>query len=186
MLKPENTGTSEKELIAGLRSGNIEDYGILFRRYYPTFFAFVRGLVKNSHTAEDIVQNVFMKVWLHRDRLNEELSMRNFLFVLSKREVLNHFRAKYNMVRLTDTIDDNGQSENNVEISYSMHELEARIRAAIDSMPQRRREVFIMSRSKHMSNTWIADTLGLSVRTVDRHMELALKHMHEYLDSGRL
>ena len=184
MLKLEETGNNEKALIAGLKEGDIECFGTLFRKYYPTFFAFVRGLVKNSHTAEDIVQNVFMKVWIHRGSLNEELSMRNFLFVLAKREVLNHFRAKYNLVKLTDNIDDNGESENNVETSYSMHELEEQLRTAIENMPQRRREVFVMSRLKHMSNKEIAEALGLSVRTVDRHIELALKYMREQFDRG--
>lgn len=168
---------TEKDLILRLKSGDIGSYELLFRRYYPTFFSFVFSMVKNRHTTEDIVQNVFMKVWLHRDTLNENLSMHNFLYVLSKREVLNHFRSKYNLVHLSDKPLETGRTVNDVEERCAVSELDAMLQRIVECMPEKRRQVFVMSRMQHLTNREIAERLNLSVRTVDHHIELALKEI---------
>lgn len=178
------TEPTEKEHILRLKSGDMDSYELLFKRYYPTFFSFVFSMVKNRHTTEDIVQNVFMKVWLHRATLNENLSMHNFLYVLSKREVLNHFRSKYNSVHLSDKPLETGRAVNDVEERCTAAELDALLLQIVERMPERRRQVFIMSRMQHLPNKEIAARLNLSVRTVDHHIELALKeiriHMYDW------
>jgi len=88
--------TEEQLLLRQLREGDMGSYETLFHRYYPTFFAFARGMLKDAGAAEDIIQNVFMKIWIHREALDETMSIKNYIYVLSKREVFNYLRAKYN------------------------------------------------------------------------------------------
>ena len=84
----------EKELLRQLIRGDIAGYEVLFHKYYPTFFAFIKGMTKETVVAEDITQNIFMKVWLNRERLDAAKSIRNYLFVLAKHEIYNYFRTK--------------------------------------------------------------------------------------------
>ncbi len=60
----------EEELLRQLIRGDIAGYEVLFHKYYPTFFAFIKGMTKETAVAEDIAQNIFMKVWLNREKLD--------------------------------------------------------------------------------------------------------------------
>lgn len=164
----------EGRLIKLLQEGDSLSFEILFQQYYAKFYSFALHLIKNSHEAEDIVQNVFMKVWINRSRLHPSQSIHNYIYVLTKHEVLNHIRDRkmYTQVErliMSDSavaaVDDN---------QFQLRELDVRIRRFIASMPEQRRKVFIMSRYKGMGNKAIAEALGISVRTVDRHINIAL------------
>lgn len=84
----------EEDLLRQLIRGDIAGYEVLFHKYYPTFFAFIKGMTKETAVAEDIAQNIFMKVWLNREKLDAAKSIRNYLFVLAKHEIYNYFRTK--------------------------------------------------------------------------------------------
>ena len=170
--------TEEQLLLRQLREGDMGSYETLFHRYYPTFFAFARGMLKDAGAAEDIIQNVFMKIWIHREALDETMSIKNYIYVLSKREVFNYLRAKYNThVVLTE------QSSSTDEPTTDYRELREAVQSVIDTMPPKRRSVFCLSRFKSLTNQEIADKLGISIRTVEKHIELALRTFKEQLGS---
>ena len=132
-------------------------------------------MLKDNHMAEDIAQNIFMKLWIHREKLDSTQSLKNYLFVLAKHEIFNIFKAKRTTMlsllpQLNDRdIEDRGYS---IEEQYNYAELN------ISKMPPQRQLIFRMSRCEHLSNREIAERLGLSVRSVDKHIELALKDLH--------
>ena len=82
-----NCDPQEQDLLRQLIGGDIAGYEVLFHKYYPTFFAFIKGMTKETAVAEDIAQNIFMKVWLNREKLDAAKSIRNYLFVLAKHEI---------------------------------------------------------------------------------------------------
>ena len=129
---------------------------------------------QNSHEAEDIVQNVFMKVWINRSRLHPSQSIRNYIYVLIKHEVLNHIRDRKMYTQVERLIMSDSSAAAVDDNQFMLRELDGRIRMFIAAMPEQRRKVFIMSRYKGMGNKSIAETLGISVRTVDRHINIAL------------
>ena len=158
-----------------LKEGDSLGFEILFQQYYVRFYNFVRNLLKNSHEDEDIVQNVFMKVWVNRKSLHPDQSIHNYIYVLTKHEILNHIRDRKAYTQIERLI----MSEPPAGVvinddSVQLHELDMRIRKFIASMPEQRRKVFLLSRYRGMGNKEIADMLGLSVRTVDRHINIAL------------
>lgn len=165
----------ERQLIEMLREGDPLSFEILFQQYYARFYNFVRNLIKDSHSTEDIVQNVFMKVWINRGKLCPDQSIHNYIYVLTKHEVLNHIRDRKAYTQIEKLImfeHPEGIAVN--DDSFHFRDLDGRIRKIIASMPEQRRKVFIMSRYRGMSNKLIAQTLSLSVRTVDRHINMAL------------
>lgn len=177
-----STAIDEQLLLRQLREGDMASYEILFHRYYPTFFAFARGMLKDEGAAEDIIQNVFMKIWIHREALDETMSIKNYIYVLSKREVFNHLRAKYKThVVLTEDMMMLEQSSGKEDSQSDYRELREAVQYVINAMPPKRRSVFCLSRFKSLSNQEIADKLGISIRTVEKHIELALRTFKEQL-----
>ena len=164
----------DSRLIALLREGDPLSFEILFQKYYVRFYNFVFNLTKSSQAAEDIIQNVFMKIWINRASLRPDQSIHNYIYVLSKREMLNHIRDRKAYVQVERLVMAEQPSEEVTDQSMALKELDERIRRFIADMPEQRRKVFLLSRYRGLTNKEIAEMMGLSVRTVDRHINLAL------------
>ena len=162
---------SDSSLISAVKKGDKGAYEQLFVRYYPTLLRFIHGMLKDNH----------MKLWIHREKLDSTQSLKNYLFVLAKHEIFNIFKAKRTTMlsllpQLNDRdIEDRGYS---IEEQYNYAELNELLIQNISKMPPQRQLIFRMSRCEHLSNREIAERLGLSVRSVDKHIELALKDLH--------
>lgn len=142
--------------------------------------AFCRNLVWGGiDDAKDIMQDVFIKIWRYRDRLDENLSLYNYIYVLTKREVLNYLRGRRIPVALPE--DDSILSEESVERTVSGKEMEAVVTGIIREMPQPKRRIFLMSRFNGMSVKDIAGILSLSVRSVNYHIETAKEFLRKRL-----
>ena len=171
---------TDAELIAELLSGkdDVLAYERIFHRYYPMVSGFIRGMLKDDAMAEDVAQNIFMKLWINRFRLKKETCLRSWLYVLAKNEALNILRSKRaNSIVLQPDVQETKISESTVEDWYNYVETNARLRNDIEAMPPQRRMIFNMSRYENLSNLEIAIRLNLSVRTVEKHIELALKDL---------
>ena len=165
---------TERKLITGLKKGEMSAYEQAFHLYYPRFVRFAEYIVKDLSTAKDLVQNVFLKVWRYRDRLDESLSQGSYLYVLTKREVLNHLRAckATEPVEAMESLAEKGSDpERRADVAL--------VREQFSQLPPQRRRVFEMSRLQGMSNREIARALSLSEKTVERHITLAGKQLRE-------
>lgn len=169
---------TESKLIAGLRSGNMDAYEEAFHTYYPKFVRFAHYIVNDMAIAKDLVQNVFLKVWRFRDRLDESLSLQNYLYVLTKREVLNFLRTK----RVFETLDSTLDTPENGLRPDELAEV-AQVRSQVYKLPEQRRNVFIMSRFFGIPNKEIAQQLSISEKTVERHITLAGKQLRKDLEN---
>ena len=186
-----NCDPQEQDLLRQLIRGDIAGYEVLFHKYYPTFFAFIKGMTKETAVAEDIAQNIFMKVWLNREKLDAAKSIRNYLFVLAKHEIYNYFRTKSRTfttlkeaIAQTESKGGGGNlhSRNENEEKLDLAETAEQVEIIVGKMPPQRQQIFRMSRFEHMPSREIAEQLNLSVRTVDKHLELALKELRKYLN----
>ena len=74
---------NDSELISAIIRGDVGAYEQLFVRYYPTLLHFIRGMLKDDHMSEDIAQNIFMKLWIHREKLDSTQSVKNYLSCLA-------------------------------------------------------------------------------------------------------
>ncbi len=169
--------TEDIALINGLRKDDHKSFETLFSKYYPGYFGFVLGMVKDNCVAEDITQNVFAKVWIHRQSLNPDLSMRSYLYTLAKYEIYNHYRFKYSHITesISTVMTETTPDTYDLEEHYCAQEMETQIMDAVNQMPGKRREVFSRSRFNFQSAREIAQSLGMSVRTVEKHIQLALR-----------
>ena len=175
--------SDDRQLLRHLKQCDKESFRIIFERYAPVFLAFARRLLRDADVAEDIVQNVFMRLWIGRERIDEGRNLRNYLMVSVRNEIYCYLRMAFNARREPDSahmaeVEDTAPG---LENELSARELELIVEKAVEKMPPRRREIFILSRHRHLSNAEIARQLGLSVRTVEKHIELALSEIRNLL-----
>lgn len=171
-----------------IKSGDPTAFRTLFRLYYPSLLSFVEGFVKDRTVSEDIVQNVFMKIWLYRASIDGSKPLRGYLFLLCRREVCSWFRKEVAVQRFVSGYDreeiDRLASVNTSDTA-ELNELSRIASEMVARMPEKRREVFILSRREGLTANEIALRLGMSQRTVNKHIQLALRSIRTALGQNR-
>lgn len=154
------------------------DFLEIYRAFYGKVFTFVLSLVRSKANAQDITQNIFMKLWKNRKNLEHIKSMDDYLFILSKNACMDYFRKASRKKEIsTDVFDEFlisrivSSPEKRIDAISDIEEL----RHVIDSLPSKRRDIFIMSRFDGLSNDEIASILGVSKKTVENQISLATK-----------
>ena len=153
----------------------------VFELYQEGLFNFLNYKLGETAVAEDIMQEVFVKLWENRHSLKEDLSLKSYLYTIANNLALNHIR--HNKVVLQFQ-----QEETQQERDYSTpqdhleeSEFHANLLGAIEKLPEQNRIVFMMSRFEEFSYKEIAERLGISVKTVESHIGKALKTLRKSL-----
>lgn len=162
--------------------GDKEAFRFFFEKYYLNMVNLVNLYLHDSIMSEEIVQDIFIYLWEKREQIKIESSLKSYLLRASKNRSLNYIRNEKTKLdihsRLSDL--DKGAIEmpDNVMDTNQLRDV---INAAIDSLPDRCREIYIMGKEKNMSYKEISDELGISVKTVEVQMGKALKKLREQL-----
>jgi len=169
---------TEQMLISKLKEGDYRAFRIVFSKYRNKVFFFSWSYLKSNAVAEDIVQDVFAKVWETRARLDEGKSFNNFLYTITKNAILNHIRkTKYEIVYRQDrtalsAISDD--QENDTLNSIICNDLKSYIAGEIEKLPPAMRRIYKLSRIQFLSNEEIASSQNLSIRTVENQIYRAV------------
>jgi RNA polymerase sigma-70 factor (ECF subfamily) len=137
-------------------------------------------ILHDRQAAEDVVQEIFAKLWTKKTEIPELQSGKNFLFRVTVNATLDHLEKNKRIVRF-DHKDHMGGSVNETEEKLELKELEAKISRSLEALSPKCRAVFMLSRYEGMKYREIADHLDISVKTVENHMGKALSHMRERL-----
>lgn len=173
--------SSDKQLIRAIKGGDTNSFEKLFERYYDRYFSFACALLHDADAAEDVLQNVFLKLWIGRDRLDENRSIENYLLVSVRNEIFDYLRLKYNQTVVRGETPEKEDASADIEEEMFWSETSDRMDKIIKNMPPQRQRIFMMSRYENMASKDIADALGLSVRTVERHIYLALQDLKQII-----
>ncbi|WP_291529827.1 RNA polymerase sigma-70 factor [Bacteroides sp. UBA939] len=168
----------DKELVALVKEGNNDAFSSLYRQYWGKVYNFSKLYIRSAQEVEEIVQEVFVKVWETRDRLDEAENFKGYLFIITRNLIFNNFRKSFNedfyKVSVLDAIE---ESSCNIEEEIIANNLKEYIDQLIKEMPARQKEVFSLSRENHLSYKEIAGKLDISEKTVERHINEALKYL---------
>ncbi len=171
----------DKDLVVQLKSNSSSAFQALFEKYSQRIYRFSLGYLKSTQEAEEIVQDVFLRVWKAREELLVERSFESYLFTIAKNTILNTIRkANYEKAYLEySSLHPNKNSLLEEELDFK--ELDRIYRRAIEKLPARRKEVYRLSRDNGLSNREIANELGISVKTVENQMTAALSAIKKEL-----
>lgn len=163
-----------------LESGELEGHHFerLFRDYFPPLMAFARKILGDEDDAREVVHQVFINLWEKRSGLDLSTSLKSYLFTSVHNRSLNMIRdrKKFSSEELPDVAGTWDVSE-----QIESMELEKKIREAIDSLPEKCREIFELNRFQGLKYLEIAAQLDISVKTVENQMTKALKILREQL-----
>ena len=171
-------------LLSAVQHGDLKAFDTLFRRYYPMLCAYGHRFVE-LEDAEEIVEDSLLWIWENRETLVIESSLNSYLFKMVYRRALNKL-AHIDATQRADTRFYEEMQEMLQDTDYyQVEELTRRIEEAIAALPESYREAFVMHRFRDMSYKEIAETLGVSPKTIDYRIQQALKQLRSDLKDYR-
>jgi RNA polymerase sigma-19 factor, ECF subfamily len=173
---------TEKDYIIELKEGSFSAFDHIFSYYKARLYAFALGYLKHKEDAQELVQDVFVKVWENRETLDESKSFNSYLFTISKNTILNHIRKKGSINLYSDYIKNYApQTHNTAEDKLEYEDLLKKAKEVIDQLPDRQKEIYLLRHEKGLSNLEIAKELRISKKTVENQITLAIKFLRERL-----
>lgn len=171
----------EHSVFAAIRHGDRQAFERLFKANYRPLTAYAFRFVHDLPSAENIVQDVFLKLWQSRESLLITTSLIHYLFRSVRNHSLNHLeklkvRSGYQKLQI-----DNLHNNEDFSAFYPEIGLLEKIEKAISALPEKRQEIFRLAREEGLKYREIAERLHLSVKTVEAQMTLALKQLRESL-----
>lgn len=180
----ETKAINNKLLVINLMEGNEKAFSELFNSYCNDVYAYSFSMLKNEAFAEEIVQEVFMNIWLHRERLNPELSFKSYVFTITRNLTFNLISKIANNRKFKEEVFYNSQkSYSPIEDILAEADYDNIKNKAIEQLPPKRRIIFEMSRNKEMSYEEISKELNISVSTVKGQMSKALAEIRHFLET---
>ena len=176
---------NEPQLVHNLSKGNLLAFNTLYKEYSGRLYRFALGYLKSEEEAEELVQEVFTKIWEKRANLKEELSFKSFLFTIAFNIIRKHFRTKVYLFEYFKTgKSDDFDIQTSQKITYDS--LYQYISELVNRLPNRRKEIFIKSRFEGHSVKEIAEELQISHKTVENQLTTALKFIRTNLNREKI
>ncbi len=174
--------TDEKTLVKALKNGDKVAFEKIFRIYHKQLYFFCYSFLNQKEDAENITQDVFVKLWIKRATLDSEKSFSGLLFTMTKNLALNHIRTTIHQQLFVNQLLDNGLGDcRQTDKQVSFNEVRRSLNNLITQLPTKRKKIFQLSREEGLSHKEISKRLGVSVHTVESQISKALKFIRKGL-----
>tara|TARA_R110002049_G_scaffold155414_1_gene320261 strand:- start:8430 stop:9032 length:603 start_codon:yes stop_codon:yes gene_type:complete len=175
--------TSERLIVIELSNGNEKAFKYLYDHYSPQVYAYSYSFLKSSANAKEIVQEVFLKIWLNREIVNSDLSFKSFVFTIARNLSFNFLKKVANDKNLREEFFyKRPKFHNPVESIMQEKEYDMMRKMAIDRLSPKRKLIFTMSRDEEKSYQEISSELQISLSTVKNQMSKSLDSLKTFLE----
>lgn len=172
------TNDETAEIIRRLKKDDKSAVDDLFEHYYPRLHHFSKSILKIEYEIDDILQEVFVKIWLNRQKIGNAETFNSYIFTITKNEVLNLIRKNIKDQTFRDELFLHSVAEEyQPQSECEFDEIKATIEKIVSNLPEKRRQVFVLSRTEGLSNKEIAQQLNISEKTVEDHITHAIKYL---------
>ncbi len=179
-----------QEYLQGLTEGSEKAFRSIMDHWYSRLYTFANGYLNDKENTKEVLQDVFLRLWDHRQKLAVNTVLNAYLFILTRNRCIDIIRRERLMLqfrtdkqdeyhRLTENFD--ALSDPILDDLFAM-EIQVEITKAVNGLPEQCRKVFILSRAKGLKNKEISEELGLSEKTVESHLTKALKTLRLLLE----
>lgn len=163
-----------------IQQGDDIAYNAFFEKYYPTLVLFLRKRVQCMDTAKDLAQEVFIRLWHHRETLNPNYSLKSYMYRIAVNLTIDEQRQRFARKRCQDNYSATAIAFSSPSIT--LNELYEEINTTLSELPKNYQATFILSRFESFQNQEIAESLGVSVKTVEGRITKALKLLEKNLE----
>lgn len=171
---------NETKIIRSLSRGNILAFNIIFKTYSGPLYRFAKGYLKSESESEELVQEVFTRIWEKRKTLKTELCFKSLLFTIAFNLIKKKYRKDVcHSDYLKTKVPEEPDTQTSQDISYNS--LYQYITELVNKLPSRRKEIFVKSRFEGLSIKEISNELKISHKTVENQLTVALKFMRTKL-----
>ena len=176
------------ELLTRLKNGDMLAFDRVYELFSHKLFSFVFKILKNEAEADDIVQEVFVKIWESRHKLVDYKSLSSYIFTIAYNHSIDLIRKRINNTKYLEHL------KNSASICVSpttvtqieFGELSKQVERLIANLPERQKQVYLLHREDGLNYPEIAEKLGISKNTVENHMAKALKYLRQNMDNTLL
>ncbi|HTN37617.1 MAG TPA: RNA polymerase sigma-70 factor [Arachidicoccus sp.] len=166
----------DQEIIYKIKSGDVSAFESAFKTYAKPLHAYGYTLLANNHQAEEMIQQLFLKIWEQRATLEIHTSLKAYLYRSIHNDCMNHIRHQkvkrdYQLSVVKEAASTHQEPVSRLEVK----EIQQRLRSGMAKLPEACRTIFQLSRFEHLSYKEIASQLGISIKTVENQMGKALR-----------
>ncbi len=179
---------ADRFLFQKIAASDEQAFGSIFDKYTAILYPYILDLVKIEADAKEIIQEVFLKVWLKRDTLTDIENPGGWLYTVASNEAYAHFKKEARYTRRLRKVAAGESADVNlgdIHEQFDSREVKTLIAEAVKQLPIRRRQVFQMSRLEGYSRKEIAETLGISENTVRNQLADAVEFIQDYIIKNR-
>jgi RNA polymerase sigma-70 factor (ECF subfamily) len=170
----------EKEKIESLCRGNHKAFEDIFIAYFHKVKFFISGIIKSDADAEELAQDVFFRLWDNRDAIDPEKSFNAYIYTMARNAAFNYLKHKSVEQAYLIELPPLDMAASPEEILFA-REISLLIELTVSEMPIQRKRIYLLSKKKGVSNADIALQLGISKKTVENQLSLALKEIRKVI-----
>ncbi len=175
----------DREIVEQLREGSKDTFHLLFEQFGPKIYAFALSYLKNESDAEELLQEVFLKLWEVRATLDCSKNLKSFLYKICINLIYDLIRRKnIEQVYLAHSSRQIHSSENDTWHEIIYNDMFGKLQQLIAMMPEQRQRIFRLSKEEGLSNDEIASKLNLSKRTVENQLYRAVAFLKDRMNMG--
>lgn len=172
----------EEDVILQVKNGDKAAFELLYKRYWRKVYNFTNLYIASAIDVEEVVQEVFIKIWDARAFVDETKNFEGFLFIVTRNLIFNRFRSSFNEAFYQMTVLESVADSYNVEDELVASDLHNHLNMLLEMLPPRQREVFHLSRQEHLTYKEISLRLQISEKTVEHHISNVLKFLKRNLE----
>jgi len=174
---------SDSNLTYLIKIGNKEAFHVIFERYAPRIYNFALSYLRNEQDAEELVQDVFLRIWEKKEQLDKSKNLKSFIFKIAVNTIYDLIRRRNIEEAFRDFVrHDYEPGIENTWHTVIFEEMLANVNELVKEMPAQRQKIFRLSRVEGLPNDTIARKLNLSKRTVENQLYRALSFLKKHFD----
>ncbi|WP_170117639.1 RNA polymerase sigma factor [Chitinophaga ginsengisoli] len=171
----------ERELLRQIARGDESAYTLVFNHYSKQVFNVAMLYLKDTTTAREVVQEVFLKIWLKRETMPTVEDLTAYLFILTRNHIYDSFKKQANLVKALDHFSQYQPSAvDNADHRLQEHQYDHLLDKVVSNLPPERKKVYI-ARKEGMSNEEISVRMNISIHTVKKQMQLAMQTVRSFV-----
>lgn len=174
---------SNTELVKLLKKGDTTAFDDIYYKYCKKLHAFVMMYLKQEEDAEGVVQEVFVKIWQSRGKIDINASFESFLFTIAYNATMSLLRKRMSEAKSREYLKSLQQIQSSEEIIEKLHlqELNQKVQSLLNQLTPRQKEIYFLSREECLTHGEIAKKLNISESTVNNHLVTILKYFKRNL-----